>query len=301
MPFLDDRHIPDGSRIVVACSGGGDSVAMLHLLAAKAAGREWELIVAHLDHGLRPASAEEARFTARLTEQLGLAGVVERREVATLQGPGENLESAARRVRYEFLRAVRDETAPGGLIATGHTLDDQLETVALRLERSAGLRGARGILPLREDGVVRPLLGARRVDLREWLTARGLDWVEDESNLDPAFRRNLWRTRFSRLPAAEYEALLEHAARLTRRARLLHWSLSGLAQWWTARSEAVTLPGEIVLERSPGTPVPEMLSQVLLERGLKECGLDAAEVPRRLREAPAGTLGGKERGYPPAR
>jgi len=174
MPLLDDTWIPEGSRIIVACSGGGDSVALLHLLAAEAAGRKWDLTVAHLDHALRPASSDDARFTTRLAEELGLKCVTERREITAEKKSGENTESAARRVRYDFLGEVRDAEAPGGLIATGHTLDDQLETIALRLERGAGLRGQRGILPRREDDVIRPLLGTRRDHLRQWLTVNSM-------------------------------------------------------------------------------------------------------------------------------
>ncbi len=284
MPLLDDTHIPKGSRIIVACSGGGDSVALLHLLAAGAVEREWDLTVAHLDHGLRPESPEDAQFTTRLADRLGLASVVERRVVTTGRRQGESVESAARRIRYSFLGDVRDTTAPGGLIATGHTLDDQLETIALRLERIAGIRGQRGILPLREDGVVRPLLGARRVHLRQWMTDRGIDWCEDASNLDPGFRRNLWRSWLRELPGESYEVVLEEADRLARSARLFHPVLMGLAQWWTGCSRAVTLPGEVLLERSPGGTPSGALDQAILEAGLEKCGLDPRAIPHRLRE-----------------
>jgi len=285
MPFLDDTHIPNGSRIIVACSGGGDSVALLCLLVAGAAEREWDLTVAHLDHGLRPESAEDALFTTRLADGLGLACVVERRDVTSQRRQGESVESAARRIRYSFLREVRDAAASGGLIATGHTLDDQLETIALRLERNAGIRGQRGILPLREDGVVRPLLGARRALLRQWMTERGIDWREDASNLNLTYRRNLWRSWLRELPGESCDVLLEEADRLARRARLFHPVLVRLAQWWTGRSRAATLPGEVLLERSPGGSRHAALDQAILDTGLERCGLDPRDVPRRLREA----------------
>ncbi|MFC1529549.1 tRNA lysidine(34) synthetase TilS [Gemmatimonadota bacterium] len=285
MPLLDDTWIPDGSRIIVACSGGGDSVALLHLLAAEAAGRDWDLTVAHLDHGLRPSSVEDARFTTLMAEELGLKCVTERRKIATGKNSGENTESAARRIRYDFLSEVRDAEAPGGLIATGHTLDDQLETIALRLERGAGLRGQRGILPRREDDVIRPLLGTRRDHLRQWLTGEGLEWREDESNLDHAFRRNLWRSRLGELPGEEYDVLLEEAAELAHRSRVFHGTLHQLARWWTGRSPTTNLPGEIMLRRTLGSLPPSAFDQVILETGLENCGLDATEVPRRLREA----------------
>ncbi|MFC1545285.1 tRNA lysidine(34) synthetase TilS [Gemmatimonadota bacterium] len=284
MPLLDDTHIPKGSRIVVACSGGGDSVALLHLLADGAVRQEWILTVAHLDHGIRAESAEDAAFTERLAEGLGLNSVVERRDVVSDRRQGESVESAARRIRYSFLGEVRDRTAPGGLIATGHTLDDQLETIALRLERDAGIRGQRGILPLREDGVVRPLLGTRRRHLRQWMTDLNIDWCEDDSNLDPRYRRNLWRSWLGELPGDDYDILLEEADRLATGARFFYPALMGLARWWTGRSRAVTLPGEVLLERAPVGTHSSLLDQAILDTGLEECGLDPRDVPHRLRE-----------------
>jgi len=102
---------------------------------------------------------------------------------------GSGIEAWARRERYKFFAEIRRERGID-LVATAHTANDQAETVLLRLTRGAGLRGLRGILPVRGDGVIRPMLGVERKRLTEWLSARGIGHREDSSNADPRFRRN---------------------------------------------------------------------------------------------------------------
>ncbi len=296
---VDTTYLPPGSGIVVACSGGGDSVALLHLLAAERRARDWELVVAHLDHGLRPAAAAEAAFVRALAGELELPCLVERCRVKQERRPGESIESAARRLRYAFLRAVRDDRLPGGLIATGHTLDDQLETLALRLERGAGLRGLRGILPRRADGVVRPLMGVRRDELRAWLGARSLTWCEDETNRDVTLARNRWRQLLAELVEERYAELLAAAARLGRAAERLQPPLEALARWWLDGGGRVTqkptgtgeaagavafLPGEIVLESLSEGADLGMFDQALLEAALEGAGTDPRTVSSRVRQ-----------------
>src|SRR5262245_56346875 len=131
------RLISDGARVLAAVSGGPDSVALLHLLARHARGQRLEIAVAHLDHGLRPGSAADRRFVERLPSALAVPCFAQRREVATLRRRDESLEEAARRVRRGFLLAALKESG-ADRIATGHTLDDQAETVLMRLVRGAG-------------------------------------------------------------------------------------------------------------------------------------------------------------------
>ncbi len=304
MPELDTTYLPPGAEIVIACSGGGDSVALLHLLADRAPQRDWRLLVAHFDHGLRPTSAGEARFVRELAAERDLPVISERAAVGEDRRGGESMEGTARRLRYDFLCRVRDTHVPGGLIATGHTRDDQLETVALRLERGAGVRGLRAILPRRADGVVRPLLGVRRNELRTWLEARGARWCEDESNRDTSLDRNRWRRCLEALDEGDYSGLLDAADDLSRRARALQPEIEGLAQWWlTGRSQhgpgtaadrdrtdrpvgpGALLSGEIVLER-PETPAHlGKLEQALLDAALERTGTDPRTVSSRVRDA----------------
>ena len=192
--------IPDDAAIVLAVSGGPDSMALLRGAArlVETDDRRWQLTVAHLDHALRPDSAEDARFVADAAESLALRFEGQRTDVAALaRDEGRSIEDAAREARYRFLEAVAPE---GALIATAHTADDAAETVVLNLLRGSGLAGARGI-PARRGRIVRPLLGERRASLRELLDAAAIGSTLDPSNEDPAFLRN--RVRHEVLPLLE--------------------------------------------------------------------------------------------------
>ncbi|WP_420639454.1 tRNA lysidine(34) synthetase TilS [Candidatus Poriferisocius sp.] len=167
---------PAGTEVDCAVSGGPDSLALLVLATEAGCGvTTW-----HVDHGLRPGSAGEAEVVARAASRWGAA--FEARTVRC--APGANLEARAREARYGVL--------PEGVL-TGHTADDQAETVLLNLIRGAGLDGMAGITPAR-----RPLLGLRRHETLALCHAVGLEPVHDPTNLDPAHRRN--RIRHELLP-----------------------------------------------------------------------------------------------------
>ncbi len=188
-------------HVVVACSGGGDSTALLLLLDLATRPGGPVLVAAHVAHGLRGAEgARDARTAADQAAALGLPFALRLVDVRALREKGESLEAAGRRLRYESLLALAVELGPGTLVATGHTLDDQAETVLLHLSRKAG-RSRGGIRERRPDGVVRPLLPFRREELRAFLSERGVAWREDASNADERFARN--RIRHSVLPALE--------------------------------------------------------------------------------------------------
>ncbi len=196
----DALVIPDGASIVLAVSGGPDSMAMLHAAAhlVGSVARHWQLAVAHLDHCLRPDSADDATFVTDAAAALSLPTEVRRTDVAALaRSEGRSIEDAGREARYRFL----DQVAPdGALIATAHTADDAAETVLMNLMRGSGLAGVRGIPP-RRGRVIRPLLGERRATLRALLDAAAIDYRLDPSNDDPAFLRN--RIRGELLPILE--------------------------------------------------------------------------------------------------
>jgi len=191
-------------RLLLALSGGADSVLLLHwLAAARPAAR---IRAAHVDHGLRGAESEaDARFAAELCRALGVPFVCLRAELE----PGPNLEARARAERYRLLVSEAQASAHTTIL-TGHHSDDALETVLMRWVRGtdlAGLRGPRDELVWRTAPgapavrVVRPLLTLRREEVRALLSARGLAWREDSSNADPRFTRNRTRARF--LPLLE--------------------------------------------------------------------------------------------------
>ena len=175
---LELCHFPPArSPVTCAVSGGADSLALLVL--ATAAGLD--VTAVYVDHGIRPTSGDDAAVVAAAAAALG-AGF--RCEAVSIE-PGPNLEARARRARYAVL-------APDALL--GHTADDQAETVLLNLLRGAGLGGVAGMRP----DLRRPLLGLRRSDTGEVCRLAGLTPVIDQTNFDPAFRRN--RVRHDALP-----------------------------------------------------------------------------------------------------
>jgi tRNA(Ile)-lysidine synthase len=211
------RHamLAGGDTVLVAVSGGADSVALLHVLTSLAPAWRLTLHVVHVDHGLRPDSGRDAEFVRALGARLGVPVAVERVRI----GPG-SLEAASRAARYAALEAWADRLA-ATRIAVGHTADDQAETVLMRVLGGAGVRGLAGIPPVR-GRVIRPLLDVRRAALREALAAAGLPWVEDPTNRDPKFLRNRIRHELLPLLAASYRAdvvpALARTARLAREA-----------------------------------------------------------------------------------
>lgn len=156
--------------------------------------RRLDLVAAHYDHGLREGSGREARQVARRCRAAGVPCRTGRPEEVP-----EATQAALRRARYRFLETEADRTG-SDRIATGHQADDQVETILFRVGRGTGLRGLRG-MPERRGRVVRPLLGFRRDELRAWLEARGIDWLEDPSNRDPRWARARVRERL--VPALE--------------------------------------------------------------------------------------------------
>jgi tRNA(Ile)-lysidine synthase len=183
-----DRLGVSGATLGVAVSGGADSVFLLHALRTVHRGR---LVVLHVNHGLRGAASDEDEAFVRR-----LAGALQC-EVARGEPVEGNCEQFCREERLRRFAAWR---AAGVVdwIATGHTASDQAETVLLRLLRGTGPTGLRGVLPRTRSGLIRPLLGASREAVRDYLTRQGLAWREDASNEDPRFLRN--RVRRELLP-----------------------------------------------------------------------------------------------------
>jgi tRNA(Ile)-lysidine synthase len=207
-----------GETLLVALSGGADSVALVDTLALLSRPRGFRLLAAHLDHRLRPGSEEDAAFCAELCRRLGVELRVGRADVrARAARERGGLEQAARRERYLFLRAVR-EREQAAAIALAHTLDDQAETLLLRLLRGAGALGL-GAMRARSGDLLRPLLGVSRAQVLAHLRERSLPWREDPTNADPALRRN--RVRHELLPYLEQRFNPRVRAALARTAALL--------------------------------------------------------------------------------
>lgn len=196
---IRERLCCPGRRLLVAVSGGPDSVALLHLLARLAPSLGLSLGVAHFDHGLRgEASREDARFVARLAGELGFPFHLDQGDVQALSRARKiSRQMAARELRRAFFRDVcqrhgYDQTA------LGHTADDQVELFFLRLLRGAGLSGLKGMWPASPEGLIRPLLAVGKEVILAWLAQEGLDFREDRSNLSLGYPRN--RVRLELIP-----------------------------------------------------------------------------------------------------
>jgi tRNA(Ile)-lysidine synthase len=247
--LLDREYIRPGDRVCAAVSGGADSVALLLLLhAANGLARNAlgvGLSAVHVHHGLRGEEADAdlefvRELCARLEVPLHVArtSVPERMVRARAEGEPETVEEAARNLRYEVFRGLIAEGAADSVL-TAHTLDDQAETVMMKLLRGAWTEGLSGIHPVVEESeahvsnarrgapavvestasnvtrvtlgkIVRPLLRVRRVELEEYLRGRGQGWRTDSSNADEAFTRN--RVRHHLLPILrEYNPAVDQA------------------------------------------------------------------------------------------
>jgi len=263
-------------RLGVAVSGGGDSVALMHLLARCFPRGEVKLCVATVDHGLRSESASEAALVARQAAGLGLP-----HETLLWTGwTGEgNLQDQARRARYGLLTdwALRNRVTT---VALAHTADDQAETLLMRLGRSAGVSGLAAMAPRRmQDGVVlvRPLLGITRDALRDFLRAEGIAWAEDPSNEDIRYDRIKARQALAGLAPMGIDAqrLAEVAANMARAREALDWYT-----FLAARDLTRIDGGDVLLEPRGFRTLPD-------------------EIARRLLLHIVGWIGGGE--YPPRR
>ncbi len=203
--------VSPGDHVLVACSGGPDSTALVHVLHRLRGELGITICVASIDHRLRPESASEVEQVSALASDLGVPFYGARVEVPK---QGASIQGQARELRYDALREIA--RAHGATcIAVGHSQDDQAETVLARILRGAGIRGLGAIEPRRADGVIRPLLDCRRSDLRAYVLARGLPFIDDPSNHQRDFERV--RIRHEVLPVllAEDFRLVEHLSALS--------------------------------------------------------------------------------------
>jgi tRNA(Ile)-lysidine synthase len=207
------RLLNHGDQVLVGVSGGPDSVALLHALVLLRPAYDLRLTVCHVHHGLRPEADRDAAFVEALGARMGCPVRVVR--VTVPRGAGLSPEEAARDVRHAALARVARETG-ASRIALGHTADDQVETVFMRILEGAGPRGLAGI-PVRRGRVVRPLLEVDRAAVRVHLELHGLESVEDATNRDTKFLRN--RVRHELLPLLTAQTGLRIPAALRRVAR----------------------------------------------------------------------------------
>jgi len=287
-----------GDRVLVAVSGGPDSVALLHLLAGWRQELGLELGVGHFDHGLRGReSAEDAAFVAELAQGLHLPYHQGRGDVKELARTHRlSRQMAARRLRLEFLQDTCRSQGYGKL-ALGHTADDQVELFLLRLLRGAGPEGLKGMWPATPKGTVRPLLSVGKAPLLAWLEQQAIPYRRDSSNLSRAYRRN--RVRLDLLPELlrlynprlkeaiwRTQALLQEDERLL--ARESDRLLAQVSQSPAPEFYRLDLPRFLALD--PGWQL--RLLRAALGRFSGEQSLSAAQTAALLDLAAAGKSGG---------
>jgi tRNA(Ile)-lysidine synthase len=218
---------PRNARLCVALSGGVDSVA---LLAALAEQRPEDAILraVHVNHGLHPNAARWSAHCRALCKRLRVPLAVLRVKVERARG--ESLEAEARKARYA---ALARELQPGEALLTAHHQDDQLETVLLQLLRGAGVAGLAGMperAPFAHGVLLRPLLGITRAELEAWLTARGIEWIEDDTNADERLDRNYLRRQVLPLVRARWPSAATTVSRSARHAAEARGLLDALAR-----------------------------------------------------------------------
>jgi len=266
------RH-PGLTRLGVAVSGGGDSVALL-VLASELPGVKIEAVT--VDHGLRTGSRAEAVQVAALCGQLGVTH--QRLDWQRDAAAGGNLQQAARRARYALIGAWAQARGLQAVLL-GHTLDDQAETLLMRLARGSGVDGLAGMSEaVARDGMVwlRPLLGVRRADLRGFLRARGLTWCEDPSNEDARFQRVRARQALALLEPMGIDAPgLAATADRMRRARAALEGQTDAALAALARDDR----GTVLVSQAALSLVPEVRDRLFARLVV---GLSGAEHPPRL-------------------
>lgn len=275
-----------GARVVAALSGGSDSVAQLWLLRElEAEGAVTLAGAAHLNHGLRPTARRDEAFCRALCARLDVPLVCETIDVAAAaRASRQSIEVAARRLRYACLERARHATG-ADRIAVAHTLDDQAETVLMRLLRGAGPHGLRGV-PSRRGAIVRPLLSSTRAELRAALAARNESWVEDETNADVSVPRNRIRHELLPLLAERFQpAVARVLARTAEVAAAEDAYLEALAADLAARAVRKSRHG-VRLALPTLTDAPLALQRRVVRRALADAGArrapDLADVDRAL-------------------
>lgn len=290
--------MPAGSRVLVGFSGGADSTCLVHLLH----GEGYEIVAAHLNHGMRPEAADEAAQCQKWCESLGIGFALGNADIPRLsREQGLGVEEAGRDARYHFFdRASRQMDCV--LIATAHTADDQAETVLLNITRGAGLTGLAGI-PRRRGRIVRPLLPFSRAETQAYCEEHGLLVLHDPANDDIQFSRARIRhrvipelqqingsvqhalNRLSRLAADESRFLEGQAVSMLERA---HLTPNGPLDFLTADCEV--LFDRLAFEQTPAVLIRRAIRLIAQTLGAVASFDQVSAIEAMLEEEESGSV-----------
>jgi tRNA(Ile)-lysidine synthase len=265
------RMVGRGDRVIVAISGGADSVCLLDVLHSLKEVLGIELVVAHFDHGLRPNEDEyETDFVKSLAASFNCDFVTKKAGPAIEPGTA-SLEERARDVRYRFLEEVKEEFA-AQKIAMGHNLNDQAETVLMRLLRGSGPSGLSGIPPIRDSHIIRPLIESTRSQIESYLSNRGIIYITDSSNSETKHLRN--EIRLNLLPQLEkYQPkIVELLGRTAGIMREENTWLEAKATRWLKKWAETGSNNEIMLPLFRFNWLPEPLKNHVIRQVLKRKG-----------------------------
>lgn len=189
LKFIKDNELFDSpDRLLVAVSGGPDSLCLLLLLAKWAKRWTWQIKVAYFDHGLRKAAKEEALFVKSWAKKLGFPFVSSKGNSSKKKKEGFSVEEAARNLRYEFLKKEAQKFNNSKMVVAHH-INDQIETFFIQLLKGAGLGGLSG-MKAKVNSLIRPLLGVTKKEILEYLDHKNIRFRQDETNLEKTFLRN---------------------------------------------------------------------------------------------------------------
>ncbi|MCD6449587.1 MAG: tRNA lysidine(34) synthetase TilS [Thermotogaceae bacterium] len=216
--FIKEKElIHSGEKVILAISGGMDSMVMLHMLKILSKKICFDIHVAHLDHGIRKNSERDANFVKRICKEWNLKCTIERRNVNRKKG--ESLEEAARKVRYSYLREVKSKV-DAKKIATAHHMLDLAETITYRILRGVGPLSIYSIRA-KEGDLIRPLLILKREEIEKYAKEHGIPFVQDETNFDLTIRRNYIRHRIIPIMRTINPSLEESFYRLSEMSSML--------------------------------------------------------------------------------
>ena len=248
--------IDPGDLLIVAVSGGADSVCLLDILHELREEFGIKLIVAHYDHGLRQSEDEsETRFVDRLAASMALPFETEKGSLLKA-GSTASIEEKAREARYKFFEKIRAKSN-AQKIATGHTLNDQAETVLMRFLRGSGPSGLAGIPPIRDDVIIRPLIEVKRKEIESYLKARELTYVTDSSNIETRYLRNKIRLELLPLLLDYQPRLVEQLGQLSTILRDENDYLEKEARNWVKKEAEITTAEEVLVPVSSFVKLPQ--------------------------------------------